>query len=319
MSDEKRPAVRLVEIDGGHEGQRIDNFLLATLKGVPRSHIYRLLRKGEVRVNKGRIKPVYRLRAGDVVRIPPVRVGVRAVQGDVPAGLVARLEEAIRHEDDDLMVLDKPAGLAVHGGSGIPYGLIEALCRMRPALPELALVHRLDRETSGCLLLAKRRSVLLALQAQFQNEEIGKHYLALVKGVWLDGEREVALPLARSRAQGGRRLMQVQPDGRPAVTLFTPRAFYAGATLMAVTLRTGRMHQIRVHAAWQGHPLAGDEAYGDPAFNRHMRKQGLRRLFLHAWRLVFRHPASGEQICIEAPLSGDLAEVLANLPFSGAL
>ena len=304
---------RLVEIDGRHAGQRIDNFLLATLKGVPRSHVYRLLRRGEVRVNKGRIKPVYRLRAGDVVRIPPVQTAEAAPPARPRGELVARLERAVLFEDDHLMVLDKPGGLAVHGGSGIRLGLIEALRQLRPHAPQIALVHRLDRETSGCLLVAKQRPVLLDLQAQFKGEGVGKHYLTLLRGQWLRGEQVVELSLRRDRLQSGERMVAVDEGGRAAVSVFAPRTLYREASLMAVTLRTGRMHQIRVHAAWLGHPVAGDRKYGDPDFNRAMRRLGLKRLFLHAARLEFRHPVSGERLCVEAPLSGDLAGVLRRL------
>ena len=309
-----RPAgVRMVEIDARHAGQRIDNFLLATLRGVPRSHVYRLLRRGEVRVNKGRIKPVYRLRAGDVVRIPPVQTATSAPPARPHGELVARLEQAVLFEDDHLLVLDKPGGLAVHGGSGIRVGLIEILRQLRPHAGDLALVHRLDRETSGCLLVAKARPVLLDLQAQFKGEGVGKHYLTLLKGQWLRGEQVVELPLHRDRLQSGERMVTVDETGRAAVSVFTPRTLYREASLMEVSLRTGRMHQIRVHAAWLGHPVAGDRKYGAPDFNRAMRRLGLRRLFLHAARLEFRHPVSGERLCVEAPLSGDLAGVLRRL------
>jgi len=310
MEDREHRAVRLVEIDASHAGQRIDNFLLATLKGVPKSRIYRLLRKGEVRVNKGRIKPVYRLKAGDVVRIPPVRTAEPAQQAAAGPALCARLEQAVLYEDEHLMVLDKPGGMAVHGGSGIRQGLIEVLRQMRPQSPELTLVHRLDRETSGCLLIAKQRPVLLALQAQFQGEGIGKHYLALLMGVWLEGERLVELPLFKNRLQSGERVVRVEEGGRAAVSVFMPRTLYHEASLVAVTIRTGRMHQIRVHAAALGHPVAGDAKYGDPEFNRHMKRRGLKRLFLHAARLEFLHPVTHNRVTVEAPLSDDLAQVL---------
>ncbi|MFQ5488421.1 MAG: RluA family pseudouridine synthase [Gammaproteobacteria bacterium] len=313
MEDREHRAVRLVEIDASHEGQRIDNFLLAILKGVPKSHVYRLLRKGEVRVNKGRIKPVYRLKRGDVVRIPPVRTAEPAEQAAAGPALRARLEQAVRYEDEHLMVLDKPGGMAVHGGSGIRQGLIEVLRQMRPHLPELSLVHRLDRETSGCLLIAKQRPVLLALQAQFQSEDIGKHYLALLKGLWLEGERLVDLPLFKNRLQSGERVVRVEEGGRAAISVFTPRTLYHEASLVAVTIKTGRMHQIRVHAAALDHPVAGDVKYGDPEFNRRMKRLGLRRLFLHAARLEFMHPVTHDRVAVEAPLSADLAAVLERL------
>lgn len=313
MIDRNRPVPRLVEIDPGREGQRIDNFLLATLKGVPKSRIYRMLRKGEVRVNKGRIKPLYRLKAGDVVRIPPLRVNEPDAPVSLSPGLVEKLERATLYEDPYLMVLNKPAGLAVHGGSGIRVGVIEALRLMQPEAVELDLVHRLDRETSGCLLLAKRRAVLLDLQAQLQGGETGKHYLALVKGVWTAGEREVALSLVKNRLRSGERQVGVAEGGQDALSVFVPRTLYDEASLMGITIHTGRMHQIRVHAAWLGHPVAGDAKYGDPAFNRRMKRLGLKRLFLHAARLEFRHPVTHEKVSVEAPLSDDLEQVLAAL------
>ncbi len=317
-------SVRLVEIGNEQEGQRIDNFLLATLKGVPRSHVYRLLRRGEVRVNRGRIKPVYRLRKGDVVRIPPVRLAPeRAQQPPLSAAMRALLEASVLYEDESLLVLNKPGGLAVHGGSTIRLGLIEALRLWRPDIPRLELVHRLDRETSGCLLLAKDRRTLRALQAQLQQDlqqdlsagGMEKRYLALLQGAWTSGERLVELPLVKNRLAGGERLVRVSSQGRRAVSRFLPKRLYRTrdgleASLMEVILHTGRMHQIRVHAAALGHPVAGDAKYGDPDFNRHLKRLGLKRLFLHAARLVFRHPASGDRLAVEAPLDEVLQGVL---------
>ena len=313
MEEERSRAARLVEIGASHEGQRIDNFLLATLKGVPKSRIYRLLRKGEVRVNKGRVRPVYRLRQGDMVRIPPVRTAESSGQEAAGQALRAALERAILYEDEHLMVLNKPGGMAVHGGSGIRLGLIEVLRQMRPGQTALSLVHRLDRETSGCLLVAKQRAVLLDLQAQLQGEEMGKHYLALLKGAWRDGERLVELPLTKNRLQSGERVVRVEEGGRSARSVFVPRTLYHDASLMAVSIKTGRMHQIRVHAAALGHPVAGDAKYGDSEFNRQMKRLGLKRLFLHAARLEFSHPATHNQLALEAPLSDDLARVLTAL------
>ena len=313
-------SVRLVEIGNEQEGQRIDNFLLATLKGVPRSHVYRLLRRGEVRVNRGRIKPVYRLRKGDVVRIPPVRLAPERTQpSSLSAAMRALLEASVLYEDDWLLVLNKPGGLAVHGGSTIRLGLIEALRLWRPDIPRLELVHRLDRETSGCLLLAKDRRTLRALQAQLQQDlsagGMEKRYLALLQGAWTSGERLVELPLVKNRLAGGERLVSVSSQGRRAVSRFLPKRLYRTrdgleASLMEVILHTGRMHQIRVHAAALGHPVAGDAKYGDPDFNRRLKRLGLKRLFLHAARLVFRHPASGDRLAVEAPLDEVLQGVL---------
>ncbi len=308
-------AARIVEVDPGREGQRIDNFLMAQLKGVPRSHIYRLLRTGQVRVNKGRIKPTYRLEEGDQVRIPPVDT---AAGGEGPArvsaGLVAGLGGAVLYEDDDLLILDKPAGVAVHGGSGLRYGLIEGLRALRPDYPDINLVHRLDRDTSGCLLVAKNRRLLPALQAMFrEGGRVGKRYLALLKGRWAGGGRTVDLRLNRGRIQSGERMVQVDEEGRDAETRFIPQQRYRDATLVEAVLGTGRTHQIRVHAAGIGHPVAGDDKYGDEIFNRRMRALGLKRIFLHAHALGFDHPRDGSPVAVSSPLPAPLREVLDRL------
>jgi 23S rRNA pseudouridine955/2504/2580 synthase len=304
------PQAQHVQIGVWHAGQRIDNFLMTQLKGVPKSHVYRLLRRGEVRVNKGRIKPDYRLKEGDDVRIPPLR---RPEIGQVPLKTApAWLEDRVLYEDAALLVLDKPAGVAVHGGSGQSYGVIEALRALRAQAPFLELVHRLDRETSGCLLIAKKPSMLRALHQMLRDGEIEKRYLALVQGRW-DRERRVDLPLLKKVLQSGERMVRVDPQGKLALSVFHPRHLYQDATLMEITIMTGRTHQIRVHAAALGHPLAGDEKYGSADFNRTMRKRGLRRLFLHAHALHFRRPDSGEQVNLEVPLEGELERVLAVL------
>lgn len=304
--------VRQVSVSADEAGQRIDNFLLRYLKGVPRSHIYRILRRGEVRVNKGRIKPQYKVQAGDTVRIPPVRLENTTRQRLVPERLPA-IEARILFENSHLLVLNKPSGIAVHGGSGLSYGVIEALRALRPAAPYLELVHRLDRDTSGCLLIAKRRSALRALHAQLRAGEVAKHYLALVQGDWVGGPRKVEAPLKKNHLQGGERVVRVQADGKPAVTLIQPVSRYTGATLVEVRLETGRTHQIRVHAAHIGHPLAGDDKYGDTDFNRRMKAHGLRRLFLHAHMLEFTDPASDTTVNISAPLDAELKGVLDEL------
>jgi 23S rRNA pseudouridine955/2504/2580 synthase len=314
------PPARVVEIDPGRGGQRIDNFLLTLFKGVPRSHIYRLLRTGQVRVNKGRIKPTYRLNPGDQVRIPPVSYS-ESMPVRLDDARRAAIEAAVIFEDEDVMVLDKPAGMAVHGGSGLRFGLIEALKEMRPACPDISLVHRLDRFTSGCLLVAKNRALLPALQEQFRTERVEKQYLTLVKGRWQGGARTVSLSLHKGRLQSGERMVQVDEEGKEAESRFIPVEVYAGASLMQVALRTGRMHQIRVHAAGIGHPVAGDDKYGDPEFNRRMRDYGLKRIFLHAQALSFIHPRSGQPMSLSTPLPDSLRQVLdrLQLPTSGSV
>lgn len=307
-------SVRMVEIERSRGGQRIDNFLLTLFKGVPRSHIYRLLRTGQVRVNKGRIKPTYRLNVGDQVRIPPVSYS-ESLPVQIDDSRRALIEAAVIHEDEDILVMDKPAGMAVHGGSGLRFGLIEALKEMRPACPDISLVHRLDRFTSGCLLIAKNRALLPALQEQFRTERVEKQYLALLKGRWQGGARTVELSLHKGRLQSGERMVQIdEEEGKDAESRFIPVEVYAEASLMQVVLKTGRMHQIRVHAAGVGHPVAGDEKYGDPEFNRRMRDFGLKRLFLHAQALSFYHPRTGRLMSLSTPLPTNLSQVLEHLP-----
>lgn len=304
--------VRQVQVDREEAGQRIDNFLSRHLKGVPRSVIYRILRRGEVRVNSGRIQPAYRVKAGDTVRIPPLRVAPeRAKPG--PGKWSAGFEERILFENPRLLVIDKPAGIAVHGGSGISQGLIEALRALRPAAPYLELVHRLDRETSGCLIIAKRRSALRALHEQLRAGRMHKHYLALVRGRWMDGSRSIKAALKKNRLQGGERVVKVAAEGRAAETRFRPVAVYDLASLLEIELKTGRTHQIRVHASHIDYPLAGDSKYGDPAFNRIMKANGLRRLFLHAHMIEFTDPGDGEPVTVSAPLGDELKQVLDSL------
>ena len=307
-----RPAVEYVRVSEDEAGQRLDNFLLARLKGVPKSHVYRLLRKGEVRVNKGRAKPDYRVEPGDEVRLPPVR---RPEPGETPprgrnAGL--RLESCIIHEDDRLIVLDKPTGIAVHGGSGLSHGVIEALRSARPDAPYLELVHRLDRETSGCLLIAKRRSTLRALHELLREGRVEKRYLALVKGRWELGEVRLEDRL-RKTVRGGERIVTVDETGKTAASIFRPVEIGSAASLLEVRIMTGRTHQIRVQAAEAGHPLAGDERYGDRDYNRRMKQLGLERLFLHAASVGWEDPVSGEWRVYSTPLPDDLGEVLSSL------
>jgi len=303
---------RQVRVSAEEAGQRIDNFLARHLKGVPKSHIYRVLRRGEVRVNSGRVQASRKLNAGDIVRIPPVRTGTATPQ---PAGAAAgqRLESAILLETDRYLVLNKPAGLAVHGGSGLSHGVIEALRAARPAAPYLELAHRLDRETSGCLVLAKRRSFLRHFQQQLRDGQVSKHYLALLSGQWKGGHQTVNVPLRKHQPHGGERVVRVDRDGKEAISEFRTLAVLPGATLVDVELHTGRTHQIRVHAAHLGYPLAGDEKYGERAANRLFRELGLRRMFLHAGLLVFTDPATGDRVTVSAPLVDELRAVLDRL------
>ncbi|MDR9455032.1 MAG: RluA family pseudouridine synthase [Spiribacter sp.] len=287
-------------------GQRIDNFLLRHLKGVPRTRVYRLLRKGEVRVNGGRIRPTYRLAAGDAVRIPPVRQADRAPT-EASGRILARLESAILHEDSRVLVLDKPSGLAVHGGSGIAYGVIEALRQLRPDAPFLDLAHRLDRDTSGCLAIAKRRSALRTLHTAFREGAVDKRYLALLRGQIASPHMRVEAPLKAFAGRGGERIMRVAADGQFARTDFTVLESYQGWTLVRAQLHTGRMHQIRAHAAHLGHPVAMDARYGDAEADRELRALGLKRLFLHAESLRFDLPPEG-QIAVDAPLPDALSD-----------
>ncbi len=310
-------APQLLCVDAESDGQRIDNFLLRFVKGVPRSHLYRILRRGEVRVNKGRIKADYRLRTGDLVRIPPLRLAAPETPARVPDGQLARLDRAVLFEDERLLVIDKPAGLAVHGGSGLSYGLIESLRQLRPGR-ELELVHRLDRDTSGCLIISKRRSALRELHQIIREGAMDKRYLALIVGELARPELTVDAPLKKNILRGGERLVQVDPvEGKPARTRFRRlRRLAFGdqcVTLVEAELITGRTHQIRVHAAHLGTPLAGDPKYGDEQANRALKPFGLTRLFLHASALSLRLDYMTRPLRVEAPLPHELEQILAAL------
>jgi 23S rRNA pseudouridine955/2504/2580 synthase len=302
----------IVEIDDERAGQRIDNFLIARLKKVPKSRIYRLLRKGEVRVNKGRIKPDYRLQAGDQVRIPPVRVAATQTPETPSSEALTTIQNAIIYQDDKVLVINKPSGMAVHGGSGIQYGVIEALRALFPREQHLELVHRLDRDTSGCLMVARKRSVLKHLHEQLRNNAIHKSYVALVKGRWTGGKTSIEAPLKKNIQQSGERMVRVDPTGKPAQSIFKPMRVFSDTTLVEVELITGRTHQIRVHAAHAGHPIAGDDKYGQRAFNLTMKQRGLNRLFLHAKSLSFTLPGSDAAMTVVAPLGEELESVLQN-------
>lgn len=307
-----RHGVRKLSVAGDDAGQRIDNFLAREWKGLPRPRIYRLLRKGQVRVNGGRVKADYRLCAGDELRLPPVTIEP-AQAGRPDRGLVERLLAAVVYEDKRLLVVNKPSGVAVHGGSGISFGVVEALRAGRPELKVLELVHRLDRETSGCLMLAKKRSALRELHALFREGAVEKVYLALVAGDWQLGARTVDLPLAVHRRKGGERHVQVDhDDGKLSRTRFSVQAAYGSCTLLKAQPETGRTHQIRVHAAACAHPVLGDERYGDEAANARFGRLGLRRLFLHAQSIGFVD-GNGNDRLFTAPLPAELDAVLARL------
>ena len=310
-------AVRVLCVDAESDGQRIDNFLLRHLKGVPRSHLYRVMRRGEVRVNKGRVKASHRLRTGDLVRIPPVRTALPGMPARVPASRLAPLAEAVLFEDERLLVIDKPAGLAVHGGSGLSYGLIESLRELRPGR-ELELVHRLDRDTSGCILISKRRSALRELHELIREGGMDKRYLALIVGELERSKVSVDASLKKNVLQGGERMVQVDPEeGKPARTVFRRLGRFGSdvgvLTLVEAELITGRTHQIRVHAAHLGTPLAGDPKYGDETANRALKAQGLSRLFLHASALSFQLEGAERRHEVESPLPDDLERFLSAL------
>jgi 23S rRNA pseudouridine955/2504/2580 synthase len=304
------PAVEFLRVEAESDGQRIDNFLLARLRGVPRSHLYRVLRRGEVRVNKARVKASHRLQTGDLVRIPPIRHSEPTQPGLAPEVTRRRLLDAVLYEDDRLLVLDKPAGLAVHGGSGLSFGLIETLRQERPDTP-LELVHRLDRDTSGCLILAKRRSTLRDLHQALRESAMDKRYLALLAGTLPEARTAVDAPLLKNTLKSGERVVRVDPaQGKPARTLFRRLRQFGGLTLVEVHLLTGRTHQIRVHAAHLGAPVAGDDKYGDAQANRRLRDLGLKRLFLHAATLTFKADYMSAPLRVEAPLPAELEAVL---------
>jgi 23S rRNA pseudouridine955/2504/2580 synthase len=305
------PGVRFVRIDGASEGQRVDNFLLRELKGVPKSHIYRLLRKGEVRVNKGRVRPEHKLQAGDEVRVPPVRVAAPDAAPTVSRGLAEHLEAAILFEDDALLVVNKPAGLAVHGGSGVSFGLIEALRALRPEARFLELVHRLDRDTSGCIMVAKKRSALLKLHEALRGDGVDKRYLALVAGEWPAHKGRVEAPLEKNTLRSGERVVRVSANGKTALTEFRVVERLPRATLVEARPITGRTHQIRVHAQFAGYPLACDDKYGDKAADARFRELGLKRLFLHAKSLSIEW--LGGVLKLEAPLDPELDSFLETL------
>lgn len=306
------PAVKWLLVDEEAAGQRLDNFLMRHLKGVPKTHVYRIIRSGEVRINKGRASAETRVAAGDEVRLPPIRVSEKVAEK--AAHPAPGREFPLLLEDDSLMAINKPAGVAVHGGSGVSFGVIEQLRQARPQVKLLELVHRLDRDTSGILLVAKKRSALKHLQDQFRERETDKTYLALVKGDWPAKLKVIDQPLHKFLLPDGERRVRVttqeDPDGMRSITLVKVAQRLSGASLLEVTIKTGRTHQIRVHLASQGHPIAGDDKYGDFDWNRQLQKPGaspgLKRMFLHAWRLQFKHPVTAERVALQADLPPEL-------------
>ena len=341
---ESGPQASLVTVSEDYAGQRLDNFLIRQLKGVPKTHVYRIIRSGEVRINKGRAQADTRLEAGDIVRLPPVRTSERADQkaqamaveiarhgaSSSVGGLAPSREFPILFEDDHVLAIDKPAGVAVHGGSGVAFGVIEQMRMARPGHDFLELVHRLDRETSGVLLIAKKRMALKILQEQFRERETDKVYLALVAGNWPPKLKVLDKPLQKYLLPDGERRVRVvdkeHPDAMRAVTLVKVRGSLPASaeqplgdfSLLEVTIKTGRTHQIRVHLSTEGHPIAGDDKYGDFELNKNLQKQpaghALKRMFLHAWRLKFTHPSNGKRITLVAELPAELDTLVAHVP-----
>jgi len=313
-SETIKPQVRFITIDNEDAGQRIDNFLLRTLKGVPKSHLYRLMRKGEIRVNKKRVKPIYKLMNEDVLRIAPIRVSEKTDSVSTSLNIVANLENQIIFEDDRLIVINKPSGMAVHGGSGLSFGLIEALRALRPDARMLELVHRLDRDTSGCLIVAKKRSALRHLHEQLRNKTVQKFYHALVKGHWPTKLTRVTEALKKNDLKSGERIVVVDNEnGKASETRYKVMERYRGATLVRAFPVTGRTHQIRVHCQVSGHSIGMDSKYGDEGFDAEMKSKGLKRLFLHAASIEFTHPLTEQRLLIEAPLEPSLEKMLTKL------
>jgi 23S rRNA pseudouridine955/2504/2580 synthase len=303
MKDLGKNVVSRHQVGEEDAGQRIDNYLLKILKGVPKSHVYRVLRSGEVRVNKGRAKPEYRLQAGDELRLPPLRLAERAHRVPPPD---PQLEKAILFEDDAIIALNKPSGMAVHGGSGISFGVIEQLRSQRPKLRFLELAHRLDRDTSGVLLLAKKRSALIALHEALREGQVRKYYLALVMGKWHNPRQSVKVNLRKYMLESGERRVSVEEEGQASHTIFELQKSWEDYSLLRAELKTGRTHQIRVHLAHVGYPIAGDDKYGDFGSNKELARRGLKRMFLHASSVTFLHPIEELTMTVDAPLPGEL-------------
>lgn len=305
--------IQQLTVTNDYSGQRLDNFLMSRLKGLPKSRLYRIIRKGELRINKKRVKPDYRLQEGDIIRIPPLRLAPRTPKNILNANLAELLEKSIIFEDKHFLVLNKPSGMAVHGGSGIHLGVIEALRLLRPQLKFLELVHRLDRDTSGCLLLAKKSSILKELHELLRSGQMKKTYIALVAGHWPKSLRKIDAPLYKNQLQSGERIVLVEAEGKSSLTEFSVQHYYVESTLIAAMPITGRTHQIRVHAQFAKHPIIGDEKYGEKEINKKMRQLGCKRLFLHASQLEFTLGSTAKTITLAAKLPEDLNQVLKNL------
>jgi len=314
MNNSKKMGVKHITVSDEEEGQRIDNYLITRWKGVPKSHLYRLMRKGEVRVNKKRISPFYRLKRGDDVRLPPIFLEDKAKIIPPSAETAQLLSTRILYEDDYLLVINKPSGMSVHVGSTVRMGVIEALRFMYPKLVHLELAHRLDSETSGCLVLAKKKRILREVHTLLREGKVDKVYWALTQGCWQPSECRVELPLHKDYREGGKHVVAVNQEGKSALTVFKPlQTFHSAASLVEVKLFTGRTHQIRVHAAHQGHPIAGDDRYGDTEFNKWTRQFGLKRMFLHARSIEFTLPSENQRIKVVAPLDPELEETISAL------
>lgn len=304
--NQKKTTVEHIIVSDDYADQRIDNFLLTKLKGMPKSRVYRILRKGEVRVNKKRISPFYKLKKGDVVRLPPVFLEEKAKQAP-PSEFTARLlQSRVLYEDENLLIINKPSGMSVHAGSTVRVGVVEALRHLYPKLPQLELAHRLDSETSGCLVLAKKKRILREMHTLLREGKVNKIYWALTKGKWKRSEFKVDVSLHKDYRDGGKHVVEVTEDGKSALTLFQTLQAFPSASLMEAKLFTGRTHQIRVHAAYRGHPIAGDDRYGDAEFNKYVRQMGLKRMFLHARSIDFVLPSLNQRIRVEAPLDPEL-------------
>ncbi|WFE67981.1 RluA family pseudouridine synthase [Thiomicrospira sp. R3] len=305
--------VKFLEVGSEEVGQRLDNFLLKHLRKVPKMLVYRIIRKGEVRVNKGRAQPSRRLELGDIVRVPPVAMAEVGETVIPPKAQMDKIESLILYEDNDLLVINKPSGMAVHGGSGVSWGLVELVRNLREDARRVELVHRLDRDTSGAIILAKKMSVLRNLHEQIRQDQVEKRYLTLVAGQWPKGKQKVDLPLIKNTLRSGERMVDVSPDGKACLSYFFIQQQFAQVALMEVRLVTGRTHQIRVHARAQGCPVVGDDKYGFDEINKQFKALGMARLALHAKRLVFTHPLTNKQIEIEAPLFNDFTRTIKTL------
>ena len=312
MKNQTHNQVQYLTVDPEYQGQRIDNYLIRVLKGVPKSQIYRILRKGEVRINKGRTKPHYRVQTGDQIRVPPLRLA-ESTSPRISPRSIEDLAQAVLYEDKRVIIINKPYGMAVHGGSGVSAGVIEAMRQWRSDLPYLELVHRLDRETSGCLILAKKRSALRQLHEQLREADMHKRYLAIVQGPWERGEYRIDKPLHKNVLRSGERVVRISDSGKAAISVFKPLLVRSAASLMEVQILTGRTHQIRVHAAYLGHAVGGDEKYGDDGFNRYLKSLGGQRMFLHARSLEFELTEPHTEIAVNAPLDAQFEHMLEKL------